>query len=314
MDGTPGLRVLCPAAVNSLEHPLVLVNPSAGGGRAGRVRADVEAYWREQGVTASFLVPESPEETRRLAADAERQGYSCIIALGGDGTIHEVINGVAGSVMTVGVLPAGGGNDLARALGMPLDPIDAAHALLSAIPGRIDLLQLRDAAGRTCVYAGAGGAGIDAEAAQLANTRFRYLPGIARYAAAAVAAYHGARPLLVRLEADGVPHQFTAHLVAVANTPSYGSGVRIAPAARIDDGLMDLAIVAPLVWTQVLDGLLLALRDGDIRWPEMRRLRARTLRLETDRPALFHGDGEVLGETPVGIEVLPKNLQVLVPR
>jgi diacylglycerol kinase (ATP) len=303
-----------PAAMNSIGRPLVIVNPSAGGGRAGRVRAEVDSYWRQQGIVADFLVPDSPEEVRRISAGAARAGYSCVIALGGDGTIHEVINGVAGTSMPAGVIPAGGGNDLARALDMPSDPIDAARSLLHALPRRIDVLRLRDGTGRVCLYAGAGGAGIDAEAAQLANTRFRALPGVARYVAAAIAAFREARPLEVLLEADGVRHQFTAHLVAVASTPSYGSGVRIAPAARIDDGLMDVAVVAPLAWTQVLDGLLLALRDGDIRWPEMRRLRARKLRLETDRPVLFHGDGEVLGETPVEIEVLPGHLLMLVPR
>ena len=76
---------------------------------------------------------------------------------------------------------------------------------------------------------------------------------------------------------------------------------------------MDVAVVAPLRWGQLLDGLLLALRTGDIRWPEMRRLRARRLHLCTDRPAIFHGDGEVLGETPVELEILPGAIRVLVP-
>jgi len=304
--------------MDPLLHPLVIVNPSAGRGRAARVRAAVESYWRQQGLFADFLVAASPDEVRLRSSEAARAGYSCVIALGGDGTVHEVINGAAGTGTVVGVLPAGGGNDLVRALGLPLDPFDAAHALLrsrlATNPTRkIDLLHLRAAGDRVSLYAGAGGAGIDAEAARLANTRFRRLPGAARYVAAAVAAFREARPLEVRILADGTPYQFTAHLVAVANSPSYGSGVHIAPAARIDDGLMDLAIVAPLGWTKVLDGLLLALRDGDIRWPEMRRLRARKLRLETDRPVLFHGDGEVLGETPVEIEVLPGYLEVLAP-
>ena len=291
--------------MNHLAHPLVIVNPSAGRGRAARVRDAVESYWRQQGVTAEFYAAASREEVRRRSADAAAAGYSCVVALGGDGTAHDVINGLAGTDTVVGILPAGGGNDLARALGLPLDPLEAAHALLHAPARRIDLLRLTLAGGRTCLYAGAGGAGIDAEAARLGNTRFRRVPGVARYLAAAIAAFHESRPLEVTLQADGATRNFRALLVAVANSPSYGSGVIIAPEARIDDGWMDLAIVAPLDWSHVLDGLLLALRNGDIRWPEMHRLRARKLRLQTDRPAIFHGDGEVLGETPVEIEVLP---------
>jgi len=197
---------------------------------------------------------------------------------------------------------------------MPADVLESAHALLTARTRGIDLLRLTDAGGRTCLFAGAGGAGIDAEAAQLANSRFRRLPGVARYVAAAVAAFREARPLQVIVHADGTTRRFEALLVAVANTPSYGGGILIAPDAQIDDGWMDLAIVAPLRWSQLLDGLLLTLRTGDIRWPEMQRMRARKLRLEPDRPVMFHGDGEVLGETPVEIEVLPGALEVLAPQ
>jgi diacylglycerol kinase (ATP) len=299
--------------MNSLAHPLVIVNPSAGGGRAANVRAAVESYWRAQGVFAEFLIPPSREEVRSRAAGAAASGFSSVVVLGGDGTVHEVLNAVAGTGAPIGVLAAGGGNDLARALGLPLNPLEAAHALLAGRTRRVDLLRLTDACGHTCLYAGAGGAGIDAEAARLANTRFRRVPGAARYVAAAIAAFRQARPLEVKLTADGGTRTFAVHLIAVANGPSYGGGIVIAPDAQIDDGWMDLAMVAPIGWSQLLDGLLLALRSGDIRWPEMQRMRARKLRLETDRPVTFHGDGEVLGETPVEIEVLPGALEVLTP-
>ncbi len=300
--------------MNPLDHLLVLVNPSAGRGRAASLRDAVESYWGQQGIHAKFLTAGSREEVHQRARGAADAGYTGVVSLGGDGTVHEVINGLAGTDFPMGVLPAGGGNDLARALGMPADALEAAHALLSARIKRIDLLRFSDAGGRACFYAGAGGAGIDAEAARLANSRFRRIPGAARYAAAAVAAFRESHHLQVSVTADGVQRVFAAHLVAVANTPSYGGGILIAPEAQIDDGYLDLAMVAPLRWGQLLDGLLLALRSGDIRWPEMQRMRARNLRLETDRPVMFHGDGEVLGETPVEIEVLPGALAVLAPR
>jgi diacylglycerol kinase (ATP) len=299
--------------MNFLEKTLVVVNPAAGGGRAGRVRPQVEAYLNAQGVRAEFCAPASGEEVRERAGNAAASGYSCVVAMGGDGTFHQVVSGIIGTSALAGLVPAGGGNDIARALGLPRDPLAAAHALLRARPRPVDVLQVRTASGGVCFYLGAGGVGIDAEAARLANTRFRALPGIARYLAAGVAAFRNSRPLQVELEADGVVATVAALLVAVANAPSYGSGVIIAPDARMDDGWMDIALVAPLDWTQVFDGMLIALRDGRIRWPEMRRMKARRLRLSTDRPALFHGDGEVLGETPVEIEVLPGALQVLAP-
>jgi len=223
VDGRPGSeyrRALAwrRQALKPLSHPLVLVNPSAGRGRALTVRAAVEAYWSQQGVRAEYVTTSSAEEVRRRSAGALDAGYSCVVALGGDGTIHEVINGAAGGGAPVAMLPAGGGNDLARALGLPSDPADAAHALLQSRLRRIDVLRLSTSDGRSCLFAGAGGVGLDAEAALLANTRFRRWPSVLRYAAAALAAYREAAPLRVHLDVDGKRHEFQVHLAAVANT------------------------------------------------------------------------------------------------
>jgi len=274
----------------------------------------VRDYWRSQGVAAEFQTPNSAEHLRELVRQAPQNGYVAVVALGGDGTFHEVLNAAQGLELPLGLIPAGGGNDIARALDVPTDPLEAAHALLRARVQRVDAIRLRAAGGRVSLFTGAGGAGLDAEAARLANTRFRRVPGLARYVAAAIVAFRDVRPLQVTLEADGAAQTFAAQLVAVANSPSYGNGVRIAPDADPFDGWMDVAIVAPIGWSQLLDGLLLALRNGDIRWPEMRRLRARRLRLATDRAVIFHGDGEVLGETPVELEILPGALPVLLAR
>ncbi len=100
---------------------------------------------------------------------------------------------------------------------------------------------------------------------------------------------------------------------AVANTPTYGAGVKIAPTAEIDDGQLDLVLVGELAWTRLLEVIPVILRTGDVRLPEIRRFRARRVVLRTDRPALFHGDGEVLGEAPVEIENLPGAICVTAP-
>lgn len=298
--------------MKTAQRLLVLVNPAAGGGRARQVETAVQAYWRAQGVEADFQSPRSLEEFRQLVRKAPASGYSVVVALGGDGTFHQVLNAAHGLELSLGLIPAGGGNDIARALGIPADPVEAAHRLLQGHARQMDAIRLRAADGREKLYAGAGGAGLDAEAARLANQRFRHLPGLSRYVVAAFAAFREAGPMEITVEADGATKTFAALLVAVANSPSYGNGVLIAPEASPFDGWMDVAIVAPLRWGQLLDGLMLALRNGDIRWPEMRRLRARRLRLSTDRPVTFHGDGEVLGETPLELELLPGAVRVIV--
>ena len=292
---------------------LVVVNASAGQGRAGKVRAAVEKYLREQGARADFLQTGSAADARQRAGEAAAAGYTHVVALGGDGTFHQLLNGAFGHEIVFGLIPAGGGNDLARALTLPADCIEAAHTLLHAPVRAIDVLRVRSASVPGTLFIGAGGMGLDAEAARLANVRFRALPGFLRYVAAALAAFREFRPFALELEVDGARTKALALLIAVANTPSYGSGVIVAPEAKLDDGWMDLMLVAPLNWMQVLDGLMLALRTGDIRWPEITRMRARRVRLAADQPAMFHGDGEVLAEAPVEIELLPRAVRIVAP-
>lgn len=299
--------------MNSGRKILVLVNPSAGRGRAARVRPAVEDFLCGQDAQADFVETVSAGDTRRRAAEAAAAGYTHVVALGGDGTFHQILNGAFGHDVVLGLIPAGGGNDIARALDLPADPVAAAHALLHLPARAVDVLRVRSASAPDTLYIAAGGLGLDAEAARLANGRYRRLPGILRYIAAALTAFREFRPFVLDLEVDGVRTRARALLIAVANSPSYGSGVIVAPAAEIDDGWMDLMLVAPLGWTQILDGLMLALRTGDIRWPEITRMRARRVRLAADRPATFHGDGEILAEAPVEVELLPLAVRILAP-
>ena len=292
---------------------LVVVNSAAGRGRAAQARAPVEAYLRSQGVNVDFIATSDAADARRRAGAAAAEGYTHVVALGGDGTFHQILNGAFGQEIVLGLLPAGGGNDLARALDLPRDAVAAAHTLLHAPIRTVDVLRVRPANGPSAYYIGAGGLGLDAEAARLANTRYRRFPGMLRYIAAALESFRKYRPFALDLIVDGVPTTAKVLLIAVANSPSYGSGVIVAPEAQIDDGWMDLMLVAPLGWNQIVDGLVLALLSGNIRWPEIRRLRARRISLAADRAAAFHGDGEILAEAPVEVEVCPLAVRVVAP-
>ncbi|HEV8384528.1 MAG TPA: hypothetical protein VGQ11_06630, partial [Candidatus Acidoferrales bacterium] len=169
------------------------------------------------------------------------------------------------------------------------------------------------AGGVTQIMIGAGGMGLDAEANQLATGKFRRVPGLLKYVTAALAAVATSQPLRVTAEIDDARWQGALLLAAVANCPTYGAGFHIAPAARMDDGWMNLTFVEDLPWARILEALLVLLRNGDLRWPEIHRFRARRVRLSADRPSPFHGDGEILGQAPMEIEVLPKAVRVIAP-
>jgi diacylglycerol kinase (ATP) len=292
----------------------VLVNPAAGAGRAGRVASRVESYLEARSLRADFVAPESAAELRRRAERAAAAGYTIVVALGGDGTFHQALAGAFGTGVTLGFLPAGHGNDLARGLGMPLEPVAAARAFARGLAAPMDLLRARFADGTSMVYAGAGGIGLDAEAAALANGRFGWLPGPMRYVAGALASLGSFRPLEVEAELDGLPLRAQVLLAAAANGPCYGAGVRIAPEARMDDGRLDLALVAPLGWMEIAELLPRAVTSGDIREPAVVRRQGRKLKLRTNRSARFHADGELVGDAPEEIEVLPAAVRIVCPR
>jgi diacylglycerol kinase (ATP) len=119
-------------------------------------------------------------------------------------------------------------------------------------------------------------------------------------------AFRSFQPIGLNIDLDGEHWSGKALLAAVANSPSYGAGILIEPAARMDDGWLNVVLVADLSWTRIVEAILPILRNGDLRWPEIERRRARRVRLEADRPALFHGDGELLGDLPADVEVLPR--------
>ena len=295
---------------------LVLVNPAAGAGRAKAAAARVAAYFKTQSFAAEFVEPRGAAELERTAREAIQSGGRLVVALGGDGTFQCVANAGLGTDAVLGLLPTGGGNDFAAALGIPEDPVAAAHAMLHGTPRAVDVLRARTSEGHTRCYVGGGGLGLDAEAARLAAGRFRRLPGAARYVASALWALASFQPLEVEAELDGESSRRVrsrALFAAVANTPSYGAGVKIAPDARVDDGLLNLVLIGALTVPQVLELIPRILRTGDLRMPEIQRFTARRVCLRAGSPATFHGDGEIIGAAPVEVEVVPGAIRVLAP-
>ena len=284
---------------------LVIVNPSSGGGWALRAEPAVRSLLAERGWGAEFVRSKSAEDIRELAAGAAGRGFRYVVALGGDGAFHHLIEGVRGTDAVAGFFPAGSGNDIARALGIPCDPVRAADAFLRARPRAVDLVRVRFSDGSVAHYIGAGGMGLDAEAAHLANTRFKKWPGVTRYMAGMFTIFFRERALNLTAEMDGVTWSGPALFAAVANSSSYGSGVRIAPNARMDDGLLEVVIVGEVSLLRLVEAMPVVLGSGDLRgFPEVKRYRGRRIFLRAERAAMVHGDGEDLGSSPAEFEVV----------
>jgi diacylglycerol kinase (ATP) len=258
----------------------------------------------------------SATELETAARSALVQKERVFLAMGGDGTFQALANATFGADVLLGVLPAGGGNDFAAALGLPGDPVKAAEAVLRGRPHFVDLVRVCTSEGRTRLYAGGGGVGLDAEAARYASGAYRRLPGRFRYIASALRALAGYVPLDVCLEfpeSDLPRYEAKALLAAALNSPTYGAGLRLAPGASLDDGLLDIVLLEDLSKTEVLSLLPKLIASGELRTSRVHRWRAERLRLTTGQPSVFHGDGEIIGSSPIDIEVVPRKLLVLAP-
>ncbi len=295
---------------------LVFVNLAAGRGRARAYLPLLRNLFQSHNVSTQFVETRSAKELESAARKALRHEHQLLLAMGGDGTFQALANGAFGGDAVIGILPTGGGNDFAAALGLPNNPLAAAKAILQGKPRSVDLVRVHAADGRTRFYVGGGGVGLDAEAARYASGSYRRLPGRFRYIASALRALSEYQPLKVRLEfpsADVPPVEAVSLLACILNTPTYGSGLRLAPDARVDDGSLQVVLVEDLSLLEVLRILPRLMWSGELRTSRVKRWNVQSAKLRTDRPALFHGDGEIFGPTPVEIEVVPNAVRVLAP-
>jgi diacylglycerol kinase (ATP) len=293
---------------------VVFVNPLAGAGRTGRYVLRVRELFEAAKVAVEFVRTESTEDLEARARANIAAGRRLLLAMGGDGTFQGLANAACGSDVLIGVVPSGGGNDFAAALGLPKDPVAAARAMLRGAPRCVDLLRARTGDGRVRLYAGGGGVGLDAMATRHAAGAYRRVPGRLRYVASALRAFSEFTPLNVRAEFPGreiPPREAQVLLASVLNTPTYGAGLRVAPSAAVDDGLLNLSFVKTLNGLEVLGLLPRLLRSGTLPDAYLQETQAERVVLSTDRPCSFHGDGEIFGPTPVEIEVMPMAVNVL---
>jgi diacylglycerol kinase (ATP) len=305
------------SSIVSRELPAVaFVNPAAGGGRAGAHLPWIRKFFETHGLPTEIVSTTRIEELEARARERIGSGRRLLLAIGGDGTLQGLANAAFGSDILISILPAGGGNDFAAALGLPENLIVAAEAILRGQPRWVDLVRVRTADGRERLYVGGGGVGLDADAAGYASGAYRRFPGRLRYVASALRALHGFEPLQVLAEFPEceIPSIESKVLLAgVLNTPTYGAGLRLAPEARINDGWIDAVFVDDLNLWGVLKLLPRLMHSGELRIPEVKRIRAKRVKLTTSRPCMFHGDGEIIGPAPVDIEVVPRAVQVLAP-
>lgn len=296
-----------------IQRVVVVRNPAAGRGRGERLWRQVETCLRDTwGIPLAVWETERPGHATELARQAVAEGADLVIAVGGDGTIGEVVAGLVGSRTCLGIVPTGTGNDFARHVGLAFEPGEIAEAALGGRRTAVDLLRwtTEDRSGYLLNVAGAG---FDAAVAERVNKGFRILRGAAAYVGAVVSTLAHYKPEQFHLEIDGMPLDSSVMLCAVANASSYGGGMKIAPEADIEDGFFDLVVVQGVGRTEFLRAFPSVFKGAHTHHPKVLALRGRQIRIESEKPLPFLADGEIVGTTPVEFEVVPKALDVMLP-
>ncbi|MEJ5253219.1 MAG: diacylglycerol kinase family lipid kinase [Chthonomonadetes bacterium] len=291
---------------------LVILNPAAGRGRARRQQAalcHLLNYVALQ-VGCSWQIVETTRqgEAATLARQAAHDGIPVVVAAGGDGTLGEVANGLVGTPAKLGILPLGTGNDFARCVGISENLSVAVDNLFTGKAHPVDLGRVGDR-----YFINVAGCGFDAAVAQRVNRGFRFLHGTAAYVAAVYQTLMTFKPMQMHITVDDEVISERTMLCTVANSQSYGGGMRIAPMAQIDDGWLDVCIVKAVskvefvrVFPRVFTGI-------HITHPCFVMLKARRIQVESNPPVPVLVDGDVQGTTPIEFTVHPSALQVILP-
>lgn len=294
---------------------LVIVNPIAGAGRAARLVPWIRERLRGR-PDARVEVTRRAGDAERLAAELEPAGERRIVAVGGDGTVQEVANGIMAAdpgLSTLGIVPVGTGNDLARSMGLPRDPGAAWTVAIGRGERPVDLLRARGADGRVRWFASAGGIGFDAQVATAMAARSGWQRGRAGYLLTTLSELRRFDNRMVELTLDGVITTERVLFIAIANGEYYGGGMRIAPGARVDDGRLDLCIVGNVSRLTALRQLANLYRGTHVDHPQVELRHARSVRVDGDPQTLVHLDGEPFGRLPLEVELHRAALVVAVP-
>jgi diacylglycerol kinase (ATP) len=297
---------------------MLIVNPTSGPWDVRRELPAVLKHLEKQGWRTTLHQTERPGEATDLAQQAVDQGHDAVFVVGGDGTINEIVNGLAGSAVVLGVLPAGTGNAWAKELGLPtrsprhlLPLVDSVRALVPGVVRRIDIGK---ANGR--YFLQWTGLGLDSEVtyAMEPRTRRQRRLGAVGYIIAGLATAANLVGTRTRIWIDGKQMYRRAILIVISNSQLYGGVVRIATDARLNDGLLDVDMFSGTGFGSALRTTLGVITGLHVRDPRHSFYRGCIIRVETDKPMAVHVDGEPFGTTPLECEVIPRALSVLIPQ
>jgi diacylglycerol kinase (ATP) len=299
-----------------IKRVVFLVNPAAENGGAGRRWPELAHRAAALGLRGDALLSERPGHLSELARAAAGEA-DLLVAVGGDGTVHEVANGIAGLDVELALIPRGTGWDFARTYGIPRKVESAVDVALNGRTREIDLGRARYRAWSggeaESLFANVASAGMSGAIAKRANETSKALGGKVSYAWATVAVFSRWRNDTVVVRVDGEEHRGRMHDVIAANGRYLGGGMKMLPEAEPDDGRFDVLLIGDLAKRDLLLTLPKTYRGTHLPHPKATVLRGAVVEVETREPLPVELDGEQPGTTPARFEVVPRALRLRVP-
>ena len=291
---------------------VLIANPISGGGRARAIAERARDAMIGEGVDVALVVPGNVAAMRESVAEAVESAPAGVVACGGDGTVHLVLQGAAPSSTAMAIIPAGTGNDVARSLGIERKDHDRVARVIarSVLAGRTRAIDLtRIAHGSRQVWSlGVTSTGLDSAVNERAN-RTRRFNGTTRYVLALLAEMRSFRTYEYAVTVDGERMDGPATLIAIGNGSSYGGGMRICPAASMTDGVLDITWVDRASRTTILRVFPRIFSGTHVQHPAVRVLQGRTITVEATGPVVY-ADGERVGDLPIIATVMAGGLRM----
>jgi diacylglycerol kinase (ATP) len=271
-----------------------------------------EAALQALGFEQRLVMTDDGAHPLRAAREAAADGTPAVVALGGDGLVGSCAEGLVGTETILAVVPAGNGNDFARSIGLhPKRPFLALECLRESLVRAVDAVRV-EGPGWERHYVCVGGAGFDSEVNAYANTLTR-LHGATRYVVAVFRTLARFQPAKFTVRVDGEERTLGAMMVAVANAPQYGGGMRVCPDASLDDGMLDVCVVGAVSKPTFVAVFPKVFRGRHVTHPAITMLRGQEVELESERPFDVYGDGERLGPLPTTFTAVAGALKVAAP-
>ncbi|MDI9476104.1 MAG: diacylglycerol/lipid kinase family protein [Natronincolaceae bacterium] len=286
---------------------LFIVNPIAGKGKAKRTIPIIEEIMENSKHSYQIKITEKVGDGQLFAEDAKAEGFHTIVSVGGDGTLHEVVNGMAGGVQKLGIIPAGTGNDFARSLNIPFDIEDAMGVLVQGKAMSIDLGRLDDK-----YFINFCSVGLDALIAEEANKIKRYFSSTYSYIIGVIKALGKFKSLRVELIIDDKKYDEEVMLVAVCNGAYYGGGMKIAPQAEVFDGQFDICVVRKMSKLKLLFLFPTIFKGKHIKYDEVKIYRGRDIQIFSEGNMHVNADGDIVDSRPIKFEILHNKMEVIV--